>query len=392
MTDVLIRSAKPAAKKRRLHDTFGLYLEVLPTGTKSWRMKYRFRKKEKSLTLGKYPDMGLRDARDSVSDARKVLREGRDPGMERRVLTAARELSAADTFEAIGREWLAEQKPGWAHGHFKRQQSLLANDVFPHLGPRPIAEITAPEVLITVRRVKERALERAHRTLQVIGQIYRYAVATGRAKHNIVADLRGSLPSYKSGHFAAPTEPEEFAAHLRMMNNYKGTPAVKAALKLAPMLFARPGELRKARWADIQLDNAEWRYISSKTKKPHIVPLASQAVTILRDLHKLTGRGLNVFPGQRSVIRPMSDNAVLAAMRRMGIPADELTGHGLRATARTLIEEELHYRPEVIELQLAHEVKDSNGSAYNRTKHLTTRKKMMQEWADYLDKLAEYPA
>ena len=268
--------------------------------------------------------------------------------------------------------------------------SRLERDIFPWMGSRPVAAITAPELLAVVRRIEQRgALESAHRTLRICGQVFRYAVATGRAQRDPTGDLRGALPPVKGGHFAAITEPKQVGPLLRVLDGYQGTLIVRCALRLAPLVFARPGELRHARWSDIDLETAEWRYTVTKTSIPHIVPLSRQAVAILRELYPLTGQGRYVFPSARTPRgdRPMSDNAILAALRRMGIGKEEMTGHGFRAMARTILDEVLGFRPDFIEHQLAHAVRDPNGRAYNRTAYLPERKKMMQMWADYLDQL-----
>jgi integrase len=261
-------------------------------------------------------------------------------------------------------------------------------DLFPWLGGRPIADITAQELLVTVQRIEGRgALETAHRALHNCGQVFRYAVATGRAQRDPSGDLRGALQPVKEQHLAAITDPKRVGELLRAICDYHGRLTVRCALRLAPLVFVRPGELRSAQWADIELDAGEWRFIASKTKAPHIVPLSTQAINILRELQPLTGRGRYVFPSDRSSQRPMSDNAILAALRRMGIEKDEMSGHGFRAMARTILDEVLGFRPDWIEHQLAHAVRDPNGRAYNRTAHLPERRKMMQEWADYLDEL-----
>ncbi len=251
-----------------------------------------------------------------------------------------------------------------------------------------MAGIKAPELLAAARKIEARgALETAHRTLGACGQVFRYAVATGRAERDPTGDLRGALPPFKGEHFAAITEPKRVGQLLREIDGYTGTFAVRCALRLAPMVFVHPGELRRAKWADIDLDTAEWCYVVTKTDTPHIVPLAAQAVTILRELHAFTGSSPYVFPSVRSWQRPMSNNAILAAFRRMGIAKDEMSGHGFRAMARTILDEVLGVRPDFIEHQLAHAVRDPNGRAYNRTAHLVERRKMMQQWADYFDKL-----
>ena len=388
LTDTAIRNAKPGKKPIKLFDERGLFLLVTPAGGKWWRFKYRFDGKEKQLSFGVYPDVGLKDARERRDDARKQVAAGIDPGEHRKAQKSGRADRAANSFEVVAREWFAKYSTTWAANHGDRIIRRFERDIFPWIGGRPIAEITAPELLTVIRRIESRgALETAHRALANCGQVFRYAVATGRAERDPSGDLRGALPPVRGEHFAATTEPKRVAEILRAMDGYEGTLAVRCALRLAPLVFVRPGELRKAEWADIDLDAAEWRYIVTKTNTPHIVPLSRQAVEILRELQPLTGRGRFVFPGARSNARPMSDNAILAAMRRMGIPKDEMSGHGFRAMARTILDEVLGVRPDYIEHQLAHAVRDPNGRAYNRTAHLPERRKMMQQWADYLDKL-----
>ena len=389
LTDTTIKNAKPGNKPAKIFDERGLFLLVTPRGGKWWRLRYRFNDKEKLLSLGVYPDVGLKDARSRRDDARKLLANGIDPGEHRKITKAARVERAANSFEAITREWFAKHARTWTGPHANRIMRRFERDVFPWLGGKPIADIKAPELLAALRRIESRgALETAHRALSNCGQVLRYAIATGRADRDISADLRGALPPVKEAHFAAVTEPKRVAELLRAFDGYQGTLTVCCALKLAPLTFVRPGELRRAKWADFDLDAAEWRFTVTKTDSAHIVPLAKQAVDILRDLHAVTGTGSYVFPGARSVTRPMSDNAILAAMRRLGIPADEMTGHGFRAMARTILDEVLGFRPDLIEHQLAHAVRDPNGRAYNRTAHLPERRKMMQAWADYLDGLA----
>jgi len=388
LTDTQVRNAKPADKPLKLFDGAGLFLLVTPSGGKWWRLKYRFDGKDKLLSLGIYPDVGLKAARERRDEARKLVADGVDPSQARKAKKAAREDRAANSFEVIAREWYAKHAPGWAASHAGKILRRFELDVFPWLGGRPIAEITAPELLSVIRRIEARgALETAHRALQNCGQVFRYAVATGRAERDPSGDLRGALPPVKGEHFAATTDPKRLAAILRAMDDYQGTFAVRCALRLAPLVFVRPGELRQAQWADIDLNAAEWRYHVTKTDTQHIVPLATQAVAILREMYPLTGRGRYVFPSARSADRPMSDNALLAAFRRMGIGKDEMTGHGFRAVARTLLDEDLGFRPDFIEHQLAHAVRDPNGRAYNRTAHLVARRQMMQAWADHLDRL-----
>jgi len=388
LTDTATRNAKPGTTARKLADEKGLFLLVTPAGGKWWRFKYRFDGKEKLLSLGVYPDVSLKDARDRRDEARRLLADGIDPGMNRKAQKAARIERGANSFEVVAREWYAKHSAAWVGSHGNRILRRFERDIFPWIGGRPIAEVTAPELLAAVRRIESRgALETAHRALGNCGQVFRYAIATGRAVRDPAADLRGALPPVKGEHFAAITEPKRVAELLRAIDGYAGTLTVRCALRLAPLVFVRPGELRKAEWADIDLDASEWRYTVTKTGTAHIVPLSQQSVDILRELHPLTGHGRYVFPGARSNGRPMSENAILAAMRRMGIGKDEMSGHGFRAMARTILDEVLGFRPDFIEHQLAHAVRDPNGRAYNRTAHLSERRKMMQAWGDYLDKL-----
>ncbi len=388
LTDTAIRSAKPSDKTIRLFDERGLYLEVSPSGGKWWRLKYRFDDKEKRISLGVYPDVSLKDARDRRDEARKLLANGIDPSENRKAMKSAKIERTANSFEVVAREWFAKYSTTWAENHGDRIIRRFERDIFPWIGGRPIAEVNAPELLEVVRRIESRgALETAHRALGNCGQVFRYAIATGRSERDPSGDLRGALPPVKGTHFAATTEPKRVAEILRALEGYEGTLTVRCALRLAPLVFVRPGELRNAQWNDIDFESAEWRYLVTKTNTPHIVPLAHQAIEILRELYPLTGSSRFVFPSARSYNRPMSDNAILAAMRRIGIDKEEMSGHGFRAMARTILDEVLGIRPDFIEHQLAHAVRDPNGRAYNRTAHLPERRKMMQQWADYLDKL-----
>ena len=390
LADTVIRSAKPGAKPIKMADGGGLYLLLNPNGSRWWRFDYRFDGKRKTLSMGTYPDTGLKDARDKRDTARKLLAAGVDPGEQRKAAKSAGEERAANSFEVIAREWHAKQSATWVQLHASRIMLRMENDIFPWLGSRPIADIAAKEFLATVNRIVDRgAVESAHRVLQNCGQVMRYAIATGRADRNPVADLKGALPPVKQTHLAAITDPHAIGGLLRAMDAYQGSLVTKCALRLAPLLFVRPGELRQAEWAEFDLDAAQWNIPAEKMKmrEPHLVPLAPQAVEILRELQALTGRGRYVFPSARSPQRPMSNNAVLSALRRMGYGTDEMSGHGFRAMARTVLDEVLHFRPDYIEHQLAHAVKDPNGRAYNRTAHLAERRKMMAGWADYLDSL-----
>jgi integrase len=390
LTDSAIRKAKPEAKARRLYDGNGLYLEISPRGGKWWRLKYRHADKEKRLSLGTYPDTGLADAREKRDCARKLLASGVDPSQHRKAEKAAGIERAANSFEVVAREWHSKQSKTWVEDHASRILLRLENDVFPWIGSRPVGEISPKELLTTVNRVVARsAIESAHRVLQNCGQVFRYAVATGRAERNPSADLKGALPPVSPTHRAAITEPANIGALLRAIDGYSGSFVTQCALRLAPLVFVRPGELRQAEWTEFDLDKAEWNVPAARMKmrQPHLVPLAPQAVSILRELHALTGNGRYVFPGGRSRGRPMSNNAVNAALRRMGYAKDEMSGHGFRAMARTVLDEVLHFRPDYIEHQLAHAVRDPNGRAYNRTAHLAERRKMMGAWADYLEAL-----
>lgn len=408
LTDTAIKNAKPGktpagkvtTKPYKMGDAGGLYLEVHPTGAKWWRLKYRYGGKEKRLSLGVYPETPLagrkdkstgqwiKGARDKRDEARQLLADGIDPAANRKALKVARVDRTANSFEVVAREWFAKFSPAWAEHHGDRIIRRLERDAFPWIGGRPVAEITPPELLAVIRRIEDRgAIETAHRALANCGQVFRYAIQTGRATSDPSRDLRDALRPAESEHFAAITDPKRIPDLLRSIDGYEGTLTVRSALRLAPLVFVRPGELRKAEWTDFDLDAAEWRYTVTKTKTPHIVPLASQAVAILRELQPLTGTGRFVFAGARSPKRPMSDNAILAALRNMGIPKEEMSGHGFRAMARTILDEVLKAPAHLIEHQLAHAVRDPNGRAYNRTAHLPERHAMMQQWADYLDKL-----
>lgn len=392
LTVQVVKNAKPTSKTQKLFDGGGLYLEVSPRGRKWWRLKYRFGGKEKKLALGVYPDVTLKEARDRRYQAKRLLDDGIDPGERRQSIRKEIQSQAAITFELVAREWFSGHEPTWAKSHSSKVIGRLEKNVFPWLGKKAINSITPPQILEVIRRIEERGvLETAHRTLATCGQVFRYAIATGRAERDVTADLRGALPPIKRKHFAAVTEPDQVAVLLRQIHGYAGSVIVRCAMQLAPLVFVRPGELRMARWEDISFESAEWRYVVPKTETPHIVPLSSQAIKVLRDIEPLTGHGKYVFPSVRSPKgdRPLSDNAILAAMRGMGIGKDEMTGHGFRAMARTMLDEVLGFRPEIIEHQLAHQVRDPNGRAYNRTAHMLERRKMMQDWADYLERLRE---
>ena len=389
LTDTALRKAKPTEKTQKLFDGGGLFLEITPAGGKRWRQKYRFGGKEKLLAHGVYPDVSLAEARERRDQARKLLANGVDPGEHKKAQKVAGEERTANSFEAVAREWFAKFSKGWAKSHADKILSRLENDLFPWLGARPIADVRAPDLLRCLRRIESRgALETAHRVLQNAGQVFRYAIATGRADRDPSADLRGALAPWKPQHYPAPTDPKAVGELMRAIDGYSGGLVVKAMLQLAPLVFVRPGELRQAEWAEIDLDAKEWSIPAHKIKMrvPHLVPLSKQAVAILKDLQPLTGNRTHVFPGGHDPRKPMSENALNAALRRMGYDKTTMTAHGFRAIARTLLDEELKFRPDYIEHQLAHAVKDPNGRAYNRTSHLAERRKMMQAWADYLDR------
>ena len=392
LTDTAIRRASPQKKPYKLFDSGGLFLLVAPNGGKWWRFKYRFNKKEKLLSLGAYPDVSLKAARERRDQERKKLVDRIDPAVNRKAVKAAWEDSLANSFEVVAREWMEKQAAVWSETNTKKVKGQLELNIFPWIGSRPISEINAPELLSVLRKVEARgAIETAHSVLQKCGQVFRYAIATGRASYNCAADLRGALQPIKHKHFAAVTDPKAIGELLRVLYGYHGSEVTRAALQLAPLVFVRPGELRKAEWKEINFEKAEWNIPAERMKmrEPHLVPLSRQSLEILKDLYFLTGRSSYLFPCPRSFKQPMSDNAVLSALRRMGIGKDEMTGHGFRAMARTVLDEVLHVRPDYIEHQLAHAVRDPNGRAYNRTAHLEERRKMMQLWADYLDELRE---
>ena len=392
LSDVAIRKAKPSDKTRRLFDGQGMYLEIAPTGGKWWRLKYRVLGKEKRISLGTYPDTTLAAAREKRDAIRRQLAVGIDPGTHRKEARQASVERASNSFEVIAREWVCKRSKVWGDSHRTKTVAWLECDLFPWLGARPIGEITAKELLATIKRVESRgAVDKAHRLLQHCGQIFRYAVAAGVAERNPAADLRDALATAQTKHRAAITEPKAIGGLMRAIDAYEGGLVVRCALRLAPLVFVRPGELRTAEWAEIDLDAAEWNIPGSKMKmrEPHLVPLSAQAVQVLTEIQALTGRGRYVFPSARSPRRPMSDNAVLSALRIMGFPKDVMSGHGFRAMARTVLDEILGFRTDHIEQQLAHAVKDPTGRAYNRTKHLAERRVMMQKWADYLEELRD---
>ncbi|MFT3754747.1 MAG: integrase arm-type DNA-binding domain-containing protein [Pseudoxanthomonas sp.] len=388
LTDTKLRALKPKASAYRIADANGLCIEVRPTSAKVWRYRYRYAGKASMVTLSEYPAMSLMEARAERDRLRVMVRGGINPALAARVERAAQATRTANTFGAIASELLAKrEKEGMTAGSVKRERRLIEK-ALASIRELPVADLDAPLLLAALRKIEGRgAVETAHRARALAGRVFRYAIATSRAKANPAGDLMGALEQPQTKHFASVTDPEQIGILLRALHGYQGSAVTVAALRLAPLVFVRPGELRQAKWADINLDAGEWRYTASKTGTPHIVPLSDQAVEILRDLYPLTKRSVFVFPGVRTAARPMSENTVNAALRNLGINGDTMTGHGFRAMARTVLDEVLGFRPDYIEHQLAHAVKDPLGRAYNRATHLPERRKMMQAWADYLDAL-----
>ncbi|KAF0231763.1 MAG: integrase family [Desulfovibrionaceae bacterium] len=388
LTNIAIRNAKPGPKPIRVFDGGGLYLEVSPAGGKHWRLKYRYGGKEKRLALGSYPTITLAEAREGSEAARKLLSSGVDPSAAKREAKVVQKASI-DTFELIAEEWFAKYRHTWADNTAETVISRLRKDIFPYIGARPICEITPPELLTVIRRIEARgAVETARRDLQKCGQIFRYGIATGRAERDVAADLQGAIAPPKKRHFASIHEPKEIGELLRAIAGYQGSAVTRCALILAPLTFVRPGELRHAEWTEIDLETAEWRIPAARMKmrEKHIVPLSRQAVAALQDLHPLTGTGRYVFSGERSRTRPMSENTVLAALRRLGYEKGEMTGHGFRSMASTILHEQ-GWMSDVIERQLAHGDRNKIRASYNFAQHLPERRRMMQAWADYLDTL-----
>ena len=391
LTDTFIKNLKATDKPAgdKFSDGGGMYLLVKTAG-KYWRMDYRHIGKRKTLALGVYPDVSLAKARQRREKARELLADGIDPGLAKRASKEAEANAAANTFESVARSWLVKTAADRSERTQEKVTSWLERDVFPSIGKRPISTIGPRDVLVTVQKIEARgAIDSAHRIKQLCGQVFRYGVASGVAERDVTADLKGALTVVPQTHFAAITEPKQAGGLLRAIFDYSGHPCTSAALKLAPLVFVRPGELRSAEWAEIDLDSAEWRIPGRKMKmsNDHIVPLSAQSLEILRNLQPLTGHGRYVFPSLRTGEQCMSENTINAALRGMGYSKEVMTGHGFRAMARTIMDEVLGERVDLIEHQLAHAVKDPNGRAYNRTAHLPARREMMQRWADYLDKL-----
>jgi integrase len=388
LTDTACKNTKPNAEKPyKLADEKGLYLLINQNGSKYFRMDYRFGGKRKTLALGVYPETSLKQARDKRDEARSQLADGIDPSLKRK---AEKTGSLENTFSAIAKEFIENNRNRWSESHLNHVQQRLERDVYPWLGNRPVKELTAQEVLATLKRIVDRgALESAARAKQLIGQALRYGIATGRAERDVTADLRGALPSPVKGHFAAITEPKPLAQLLRDIDSYGGNFVVRTALQLQPLIFARPANLAMAEWSEFDLDAAEWRIAADKMKMKdaHIVPLSTQAIALLRDIHPLTGSGQYVFASNQGKSNEphISRESIGAALRRMGYQGQH-TAHGFRTTASTLLHEQ-GFNSDMIERQLSHAERNRIKAAYNRAQHLPERRKMMQSWADYLDEL-----
>jgi integrase len=387
LTDAAIRGARPKEKSYKLADGGGLTLLVNPNGSKWWRLRYRFGGREKMLSVGVYPDVPLKNARDKRESIRRLIASGIDPSAKR----GAEKAAQAETFAAIAAEWLDLQRKGFSAATLEKAEWTIKDLLNPFIGGAPIRSITAPDILALLRRLEARGKhETAHRTKQRAGQIFRYAIATGRAERDPTADLRGALAPIVSSNHAAITDPKAVGELLRAIHGYGGQPATECAMKLAPLVFVRPGELRAARWEEFDLDakEPEWRIPAARMKmrEQHIVPLSTQAVAILRELQPITGPSGYCFPSLRDSNRPMSENAITAALRRMGYTGDQMTWHGFRTIASTLLNEQ-GWNPDLIELQLAHTERNAVRDAYNRAQRLPERRRMMQAWADYLESL-----
>jgi integrase len=390
LSDTFIRQIKPSKPSGDKHyDGGGLYLFV-KGGGRYWRLDYRYLNKRKTMSLGTYPEVSLAKARKRRDDARVLLADDIDPAQARRNDREARLIAASNTFELVARLWLEKEGRRRSPSTQDKVLGWLEHDVFPYIGKRAVSELKPRDVLLMVQKVEARgAFDSAHRIKQMCGQVFRFAVALDLAPRDVTVDLRGALTIIPRTNHAAITEPKEVAVLMRAIHGYSGSPAAVAALKLAPLVFVRPGELRAAEWDEIDLDDALWRIPGAKMKMKidHLVPLSTQAVEILRKLYPVTGHGKYVFPSLRTHEACMSENTINAALRGLGYGKEVMTGHGFRAMARTILDEVLGERVDLIEHQLAHAVKDVNGRAYNRTTHIVARREMMQRWSDYLDKL-----
>jgi len=390
LTDRAIRNAKPADKPLRLFDAGGMYLEIAPSGGKWWRFKYRFGGKEKRLSLGVYPDVSLTNARDRRDAARKILAAGTDPGEKRKAEQREAAGRAANSFEAVAREWYSKQAHTWVATHASDVLRRLESNLFGEIGATPIADLNAPALLAALRKIEDRgAHDLAHRVLQVAGQVFRYGIATGRCERDLSADLRGALAPHKARNQAAVT-PEELPALLRVIEGYGelGDKLTALALRLLALTFVRTGELIGATWDEIDMDGATWIIPAArmKMKTEHVVPLSTQALAVLRELRGIGAGSRYVFPG-RNLDKPISNNTMLFALYRLGYKG-RMTGHGFRAVASTILNE-AGVRADVIERQLAHCERNEIRGAYNRAEYLPERRKLMQQWADMVDALAQ---
>ena len=389
LSDTDIRNAKPKSKPYNLFDGGGLFVLVTPAGGKLWRLKFRLGGTEKRIALGAYPAVSLKDARQKRDAAREQLAQGIDPCAHKQAVKAAARAESGHSYEVLAREWFAKYSSGWTESNGVKVLARQINYIFPFIGGKPIREITAPELLEALRHIEKRgSLDTAHRALQDCSRVFRYAIATGRGERDTAADLRGALPPAKGESFAAITEPKAVGALLRAIDAYNGGIVVTSALRLAPLVFVRPGELRQAEWTEFDLDGEEWRIPAARMKmrQAHIVPLARQTLAILRELQPFTGDRRFLFPSFRGDDRPISDVALLAALRRMGYTKEQMCVHGFRSMASTLLNEQ-GYNRDWIERQLAHGERNSIRAAYNYAEYLPERRKMMNEWATYLDGL-----
>jgi integrase len=388
-SDTAIKKARPREKQYKIYDEKGLYCLVTPAGGKLWRLKYRFGGMEKTLSIGKYPDISLKIARTYRDEARSLLAQSIDPSAAKQAEKVAE--AGKDSFEAIAREWHGRQLNAWAESTAKDAIQRLEKNIFPFIGGRGANDITPPELLAVLRRMESRgAHETAKRVRALCGQVFRYAISTGRCERDPAADLQGALTKVVPSHFAAVTDPAGVGQLLRAIDGFEGTLTVQIALKLSPLLAVRPGELRHAQWSEFDLDKALWSIPAEKMKKrrDHLIPLSAQALILLEEIRPLTDRsnGSFVFPSIRTRSRPMSENTINAALRRLGYSKEQMTAHGFRSMFSTILNEQ-GWSPDWIEMQLAHSPKDAVRSAYNRAAYMDERTKMMQHWADYLDGL-----
>ena len=390
LRDITIKNAKSKEKPYPLSDGQSLYIEIMPNGGKYWRLRYRFAGKQKRIAFGVYPEVGIKEAREKASKARQLLRDGLDPSDVKRERKLQSHISAESSFSIVAKEWFDKEKLHWSEGHTIRVDRFVQKYLNPDLGKRPISEISPQELLAVLRKKESEGRHNtAHRVKQTAGQIFRYAVATGRAPRDPSRDLDGALTKPVEKHFAAITDPAGVKKLLIAMDGFDGTKVVEVALKLSPLVFVRPKELRHMAWSEVDLEKRLWSIPAEKMKLKlsHLVPLSSQAVDLLKEIEPHTGRYKYVFPNARGISRPLSENGVRTALRTLGYTNEQMTPHGFRAMARTLLDEVLGYRIDWIEHQLAHAVKDTNGRAYNRTTHIEQRREMMQKWSDYLDSL-----